>query len=500
MNKMKEAHTFSRGFLLKLLLTFVLMGSLMALSYIFITQYFSAEYAKEASQKLNKSVAQHLIDEKFTNASPFLENGDVNKPLFGDLMHDMMAVNRSIEVYLLNETGEILYSVVLDHSNPNEPATSVSLSPIKKFIEKDGEEFILGDDPRNPGQPNIFSAAAYEVDGHSGYVYIILAGREAAAVTNALSSSYFLSLGAGAALITTVFVFLLGLALLWYLTRNIRGLVKIVNRFREGDMDARVPNADKSDLSILASTFNDMADTLKAHVEEMQSVDTLRRELIANVSHDLRTPLAVLHGYVETLEIKYENLSDDEKKHYLDIIKGSADKLSHLVAQLFEYSKLEAQQVKPQKEPFSLTDLSLDLLAHYQVIADKKNITLKLDSPNVTPMVFADIKLVERAIQNLMDNAIKFTPENGNVTIGLEVRADSVLLKVMDSGPGIPQEEQKHIFERFTQADTQKKARGAGLGLAIVKKIIELHNSQVEIISQPNHGASFQFALPSYAG
>ena len=159
----------------RLWVAFILLVFLMGASYMLITSYFANKHYQETTQRLHADVANHVIEEKFQNASPFLEDGSVNKPLFGDLMHDMMAVNRGIEVYLLDKTGEILYSVVLDHSE-NAPAKNVSLDPIKTFLNDKGEKFVLGDDPRNPGEQKIFSAAPYSVDGREGYIYIILAG------------------------------------------------------------------------------------------------------------------------------------------------------------------------------------------------------------------------------------------------------------------------------------------------------------------------------------
>jgi len=497
---MAHNKTITNQLMLKLSITFFLLVILMGASYIFTTVYFTKKHFQETSQKLNISLADHLIEEKFQNASPFLEDGSVNKPLFGDLMHDMMAVNRSIEVYLLSDDGEILYSVVLDHSNPNEPAKTVNLKPIQKFIDEGGEEFVLGDDPRNPGEANIFSAAPFDVDGKSGYIYIILAGQELAAVTDALFGSYFMQLGLGAATLTTLFALIIGLLSIWFLTKNLRSIIQTVKRFQEGDLEIRIENPDQSDLSILANNFNQMADTLVKNMEEIQSVDSLRRELIANVSHDLRTPLAILKGYVETLQMKVDTIDKAEREKYLSIIHDSSDKLSNLVTQLFEYSKLEAEQVTPNKEPFSMTDLALDLVGNYQMLGEKKEISLKVDAEKDIPLVFADISLVERAIQNLMDNALKFTPKGGEVTIHLSSYEKEVKITVSDTGPGIKESEQSQLFERYRQSKRTSQSEGIGLGLAIVKKIMELHNTSIQIISKPNEGSSFQFGLPSYAG
>lgn len=488
--------TLTNRLMVKLSLTFLLLVVLMGVLYVVTSIYFTNRYFAETSQQLNASLAEHLIEEKFQNASPFLEDGAVNKALFGDLMHDMMAVNRTIEVYLLDDAGGVLYSVVLDHTKSDRPVTSVALEPIKEFINSKGSAHVLGDDPRMPDQQKIFSAAPYNVDGRTGYVYIVLAGQELAAVQQQLASSYFMRLGIGASLLTMLFAALIGFISIWFLTKNLRSIIHAVRRFREGDTSVRIENAATSDVAVLATTFNDMADTLENNIEEIQGVDRLRRELIANVSHDLRTPLAILKGYIETLQIKKDTLSVVEQEAYLHIIEDSSDRLANLITQLFEYSKLEAKQIAPNKEPFSIADLAGDLVASNRVIAEKKGIALTLSNTAQTPLVFADISLVERAIQNLLDNALKFTPQNGSITLELQPTDTNVSISVRDTGPGISEVEQAHIFERYKQTRTDHARQGVGLGLAIVKKIMELHNTSIRVESSASTGSVFQFALP----
>jgi len=490
--------TLSNKLVAKLSISFLIIIILIGLTYIFISLFFSYKFHEETTQKLNANVAAHLIDEKFKNASPFLDDGTVNKPLFGDIMHNMMAVNRGIEVYLLNETGGILYSVVLDHSDAKKPIKKIDLVPIKEFINQKGNTYILGDDPLNSGEKKIFSAAPYQKDKHQGYIYIVLAGKEFQAVSESLFSSYFIKLGLGAAILTMIFAIIMGLLSVWFLTKNLRAIIFQVNRFREGDFESRIINAEQSDLSTLAITFNEMADTIVENIEEIKSVDVLRRELVANVSHDLRTPLTVMQGYIETLQIKKDNLNEVQNKEYLDIIKKSITQLTKLVSQLFEYSKLEAKQIKPQKEPFAITDLVYDIQAKYELMAKEKDISLTTEFDEQAPLVFADIGLVERAIQNLMDNALKFTPNKGKIKITIDHDVKNVIIKIKDSGPGISKEDQKYIFERFRQAEGKQKKKGIGLGLAIVKKIMDLHETNIKIISKPNEGSTFEFYLPSY--
>lgn len=484
--------------LTKLVSVFFFLVVLMGVAYTLTTLYFTDKYFDERMQKLNSELASHLIKEKFNNEAPFLEDGRVNKALFGDLMHDMMAVNQGIEVYLLAKSGEILYSVVLSHDDPNNPTQYVDTAPIASFIASEGREFIMGDDPRNAGAKKVFSAAPFTHEGREGYIYIILGGQELSEVSSLLVSSYFLKLGVGATLLTMVFALVLGAFSFWFLTKNLRAIVDTVRRFREGDLKIRVEQPEKADLAILATNFNEMADTIEKNVSEIKSVDVLRRELIANVSHDLRTPLAIINGYIETLQIKKGELSEAAQDNYLKIIKTGAEKLSKLVSQLFEYSKLEARQVAPQKEPFSMTDLAMDLVAKYEVLCAEKQIEISMKSSDEVPLVFADIGLVERAIQNLMDNALKFTPQGGKISLSVKGTKSDVRIAVADSGPGIKQNEQQMIFDRYRQAKKEGPSEGLGLGLAIVKKILELHDTTIQVISKPNEGSTFQFCLPSY--
>jgi signal transduction histidine kinase len=301
--------------------------------------------------------------------------------------------------------------------------------------------------------------------------------------------------------LTLVFALIIGLAAIWYLTANLRKVIEVALRFKEGDMDARIEHADRTDLAELATTFNQMADTINDNMEKLQAHDKLRQELVSNVSHDLRTPLAIIHGYTETLLIKDAELSEKERKQYLNNINSSTEKLTRLVGQLFEYSKLEAKQIEPHKEPFLISELAMDIYYKYQLLAQARSIELKIDMEEGLPLVFADISLVERVIQNLMDNALKFTPEGGEITLLLRHNTKNVECTIKDNGMGISEQDQIYIFERYRKAKSATRENfGVGLGLAIVKKILDIHDASIKVISKPNQGAAFQFALPVYSG
>ena len=489
---------FSNKLITKLILSSIAILLLAGIGYMLSTLYYSNKYFSETNQRLHAHLAQDLIDEKFVEQSPMDSLGKVNKALFGDLMHDMMAVNRAIEVYLLDVEGNVQYSVVLDHSDPNSIPEKVSLEPVHRFIASKGEDYILGDDPRDPENKKVFSAAKFNKGGKEGYIYIVLAGEKYLATQNTLFGSYALKMGLGASFLTLFFTAVLGVLSIWYLTKNLREINYAAQRFQQGDLGYRIAEHHKTDLTGLAQTYNNMAKTILTDMDKIKSLEKLRRDLIANISHDLRTPLAIIQGYIETLQMKESELTPVEREDYLNKINSSGERLSKLITQLFEYSKLEANQVEPQKEPFLISELANDIHRDYQMLANKKNIALKLNMEEQVPLVFADISLVERAIQNLMDNALKFTPENGEVIVAIKLVKKNVEIEIKDSGPGITKENQQLVFERYRQTKTGKEKEGAGLGLAIVRKIIELHDASIKVFSRPNEGTTFSFSLPVY--
>jgi signal transduction histidine kinase len=233
----------------------------------------------------------------------------------------------------------------------------------------------------------------------------------------------------------------------------------------------------------------------------MKTMDNLRRELVANVSHDLRTPLAAVQGYIETILLKSESLSEEDRKKYMHTILSSTERLKKLVEELFELSKLEARETKPKPEAFSIAELVQDVQQKNQIIAESKKIDLKLNFPYDLPLVYADIGMMEKVLQNLIDNAIKFTPAGGSVTIRLQNFGNKIITFVKDSGSGIRKDDLKYIFDRYHKADNKSSSNeGLGLGLAIVKKILEIHNIKINVESKEGEGTTFSFEIDVYKG
>jgi signal transduction histidine kinase len=204
-----------------------------------------------------------------------------------------------------------------------------------------------------------------------------------------------------------------------------------------------------------------------------------------------------MQGYVETLLIKDAQVAPADRARYLQIVYDSAEKLSRLVQQLFEYAQLESKDISPRKEAFFAQELAQDTLNNYRALAQAQGIELQLQAPEQLPLVFADLSLMERVLQNLLDNAMKFTPPGGRVVLSLRESRAGIEVRVQDSGQGIPEAEQAHIFDRYWQGPASA-GKGAGLGLAIVKKILEIHNAAIHVQSRPGQGAAFWFQLPLF--
>jgi signal transduction histidine kinase len=244
-----------------------------------------------------------------------------------------------------------------------------------------------------------------------------------------------------------------------------------------------------------------MAGKIQQQFDSLQETDRLRRELVSNVSHDLRTPLASMHGYVETLLLKNDTLSRKERLRYLEITRKHSLRLRSLIGDLFELSKLDSASIQPNLEWFSLAELLQDVTQEFELEADKRGVNIEIDAEHGTAMVHADIGLMQRVLENLLRNALRYTPQGGTISISLEKRPDCVAVAVADTGCGIAEHELDRIFDRFYRSEQgeEERSNSAGLGLAIVKRILDLHGSRITVSSRLNEGTRFEFDIPARA-
>jgi len=280
----------------------------------------------------------------------------------------------------------------------------------------------------------------------------------------------------------------------------LRHLTEAAQRVALGDLHVRVSVHGNDEVAALAREFNAMAQQLAASDREREASEQARRELVAAISHDLRTPLTSLRAQIEALA---DGLVDDPstQQRYLSSMRGQIAHLSTLIDDLFELSQLEAGQLRLELERASIQDLVSDTLEGLLVQAQQKGVQLSAAvAPNVDPLRMAPQK-IERVLYNLVTNAIRHTPPQGSVQIAVEPGTHNVVVRVRDSGEGIADEDLPHIFEKFYRGEKSRSraSGGAGLGLAIARGIVEAHGGQIWVESTRGAGAQFSFTLPRAA-
>lgn len=479
---------------LVLMVLFCLVGALV----VAITLFSTEMYQQEVNQKLNREVAAHIVNE-----TSLLKDGQINRKALKNIFDSLMVFNPSLEIYLLDHEGWIV-----TYSAPPWKVVrqSVDLEPIKRYLGSPSDFPIKGDDPRDFDKTKAFSAAPIKTAGpFEGYLYVILGGEEYDDVVERVQSSHILQLSILIIFIGLLFSALTGVALFAGLTRRLKKLSSAMDNFKEkGSLDKSfVPPCRKScdEIDHLAATFTTMAEKIHSQLDHLHTTDHLRRELVANISHDLRTPLATLQGHIETLLIKEDQFNTEERRNYLQIAIKHCNRLNKLVMELFELAKLDAMETSPKIEPFNLAELVQDIVLKFKLAAKNKAIRIQVKAEQGLSFVSADISLIERALENLIENAIRHTPSGGLIAINLQPESNSISVMVSDNGCGIPETEIPFIFDRFYQLDKNRTLQkgGSGLGLAIVKRIIDLHHSVIRVTSKPNINTTFSFSLPIYS-
>ena len=480
----------------KLAIALVVLLSLIAIFYILLTLYSTRLYLQEVDQKFNRTLAANLLAGK-----DLMTGGRVNEAVLQEIFHMYMVINPNIEIYLLDEHGTILaFSAPPGKVKRNK----VSLEPIRQFLSSPDRLPIVGSDPRSLDREKVFSAAPVVSEGRTqGYLYVVLGGEDHHSVARLLEGSYVLRLSTWAVAASLLLGLVAGLILFNLLTRRLTRLSTAMKAFQENDLTeldiTQELNASSGDeISQLGATFKEMAERLVQQMNVLKKTDTLRRELVANVSHDLRTPIASLQGYLETLLLKEGKLSAGEQRKYLQIAMRHSEQLAQLVAELFELAKLDSQEIQLRREPFALAELVQDVLLNFHLVSENAGVRLEPNIPKDLPFVSGDIALIERVLENLMENAFRHTPQGGAVKIIVCLEENVVVVYVTDNGCGIAPDDLIHIFDRFYQVhrNAREKAAGAGLGLAIAKRILDLHGAPIEVQSELNIGTIFRFSLP----
>jgi len=475
-------------------LSLVFAAVLLACSAISVALqiHSSARHEQALAQQLSVGLAGHIAE------TAQLMDADGWRPeAVRELFDKLMIVNPSVEVYLLDNEGRIVGNAAppghlkRDH---------VDLAPVRRLLAGDALP-ILGDDPRAPNVAKVFRAAPVKVEGRqAGYVYVILEGETRTALAARLANDEVLR----TALWTTALVVLMGLAMGFFafrlITQPLRSLTEAVRGFDANGENAAAltvdpPQTDDGDeIAVLRAAFAQMGRRIGEQWQELTRQDQQRRDLIANISHDLRTPLTSLHGYLETLKLKADSLTVEQQRHYLDIALGQSGKVGKMAQELFELARLESGLVHPEIEAFSLPDLVQDVAQKFGLGLQSRHLTFKADIPPGLPPVRADLGMIERVLTNLIGNAVRHTPAGTEIAVGLHPVDGGVEVEVSDTGPGIPPALRDGLFTRAS-AFSSANPQSGGLGLVVTQRLLALNNAPIQLVEMPGRGAVFRFTL-----
>lgn len=273
------------------------------------------------------------------------------------------------------------------------------------------------------------------------------------------------------------------------ITTPLKNMSKVARSIAEGDFEQRVNVKTKDEIGELGETFNFMAG-------ELAGVETMRRDFVANVSHDLRTPLTSLHGFL--IALLDGTIPKEKEQYYIKMMKEQTERQIRLVADLLDLARMEAKQLQINPSHFNLSEEVRKMIGRMDPEFTKRKIEIQFITDETHDIhVFADRDQIERVIINLIQNALQFSPKNSMIDVSLERQDDSAVLTVKDYGPGIKKENVKYIWQRFYKEDEARTRQvGTGIGLSIVKQILELHHTTIHVDSEEGKGTTFWFKLP----
>ena len=458
---------------------------------VWATGRAAEEAVAVADQELHRDLAAALAPRFQPHLMADIDSAAIQRTING-----LTQVNRRIDVYLLGPEGMIKSWFIDARGRPLEP--SVETAVLDGFLA--GAPLpLLGPDPARPGARRPFSVAPIAIMGEPGcYLYLVLQGERYDAVAASARRRSLAGPALGGLALAFLVAALVGVAAVVLLTRPLGRLAETVGAFERGGLAVRADASGRGEVGRLGAAFNRMAAQIEAQVEALRRTDAQRRDLVANVSHDLRSPLAALRGYLETAHVVGDRAGPEERRTYTERALRAAERLSDMVTDLFDLARFDAAEVRAELEPTALAELVADVVAEGQGRAEACGVALRVRAEDGLPLVPADARLAERAVSNLVDNALRHTPPGGSVSVDV-ARADGggVSVAVRDTGEGIAPDVLPRVFERFVRADASRTGGGAGLGLAIVKRIVDLHGGTVRVESVLGAGATFTATFPA---
>jgi signal transduction histidine kinase len=272
-----------------------------------------------------------------------------------------------------------------------------------------------------------------------------------------------------------------------YFTKPILEINSAAKTMAEGNLSIRVPVSTKDELGMLSGTINHLS-------SQLQKIEQLRKDLIANVSHEFKTPLSLIKGYAETIR-DLENISQEKRNKQLNIIIEESDKLNHMINEILDLSQIQSDYYNLHRTEFSISDTIRAVVNRLAYHTENKKLKIEVDCKEAL-LIYADEKRIEQVIYNLLNNAINHSEQQSSIFIRAIDHGKVIIVEVEDHGDGISQEEIPYIWDRFYKAkEPAAKHKGSGLGLAIVKSILDAHKANFGVESKIGKGSKFWFEI-----
>jgi signal transduction histidine kinase len=508
---------------------------------LLLTAAFGLILAAGLAALMYSSVFQYYTDWQYQRTQQFLERIALAHPdlwkeynksgsSFGQTLRQYILYSPNTGLYLIDKEGKVLSSA--GEGRIFWSSYKISIDPLLSTHQVDPSKPKFGDDPDVQGASCI--VAIYPVlngEELKGYLYAVARDAVLQVQPTKLLGSYAIRTSIKAALLTILVGLVLTAAVLASFTRPLSRLTKALEDIKakgfseddipEGNATGQslgIPDVERNDeIGRLSRTFVGLFERLKEEMRTVRRVDLQRRDMIASVSHDLRTPLTALSGQLETIRMKGKLLTQEEQSRYVDLAFNNAQHLKRLTDSLADLARLDNPTFEAKREPMALGELADDLVQRYRLRAEQQGVTLDVDYPDGLPLIPLDASLAERALSNLLDNALRVTPNKGKITVSVKAEPMQAgatqerpkigngaalreqRLSVSDTGPGVAPEEQSKIFQKFYQTAQHREHRGSsGLGLAIVKRVADLHDGRVDLSSVLGQGSTFSVIFPAH--
>lgn len=473
-------------FVLIILIIFCMMMSII----VALVNNYSASLQTEIAKSASKS-AESYIELRYE----YSDNEDFSDFIslhYTDIINIVTSVAKNcdgISLVLTDEDGKMLLYAIDDEAGIFETEQFIPLDSVEK-LQKSEEVSIVG---------KVGNSKMFDLSNISYAVPVVVDGEmkgSVLAISSSNSLENLVDAMVNAIVVSSLWILLAALIAVYFITEMITGPLRQMSRAAKkmavGKFDTRIPVRGKDEVAELAASFNHMADSL-------ENLETMRNTFMANVSHDLRTPMTTISGFIDNILVGA--IPPEEQPYYLGVIKEEVRRLSRLVSSLLDISRLQAGDRKLTMTSFDICETARIILISFEQKIDEKKLNVDFVCDDDRMFVYADRDAIYQVLYNICDNAVKFASHGGEYKIKIsysdEAKRKKVVVSVYNQGEGISEEDLPYVFERFYKADKSRgiDKKGVGLGMFISKTIIDAHGEEIHVKSNKNEFCEFTFTL-----